>query len=33
MLRRLGFKPAEGLEHFAEHRQQAVDAIFRRRTE
>jgi hypothetical protein len=33
MLRRLGFKPAEGLEHFAEHRQQAIDAIYGRRTE
>ena len=33
MLRRLGFKPAEGLEYFAEHRQQAIDAIFGRRTE
>ena len=33
MLRRLGFKPVEGLEHFAEHRQQAIDAILGRRTE
>ena len=33
MLRRLGFKPVEGLEHFAEHRQQAIDAIYGRRTE
>ena len=33
ILRRLGFKPVEGLEHFAEHRQQAIDLIFGRRTE
>jgi predicted transposase YbfD/YdcC len=33
MLRRLGFKPVEGLELFAEHRQQAIDVIFGRRTE
>lgn len=33
MLRRLGFRPVEGLEHFAEHRQQAIDVIFGRRTE
>lgn len=33
MLRRLGFRPVEGLEHFAEHRQQAINAIFGRRTE
>lgn len=33
MLRRLGFKPVEGIEHFAEHRQDAINAIFGRRTE
>ena len=33
MLRRLRFRPVEGLEHFAEHRQQATDAILGRRTE
>lgn len=33
MLRRLGFKPVEGIEHFAEHRQQAIDVIYARRTE
>lgn len=33
MLRRLGFKPVEGIEHFAEHRQQAINVIFGRRTE
>ena len=33
MLRRLGFKPVEGIDHFAEHRQQAIDVIFGRRTE
>jgi len=33
MLRRLGFKPVEGLEHFAEHRQEAIDAIYGLKTE
>lgn len=33
MLRRLGFKPVEGIEHFAEHRHQAIEAVFGRRTE
>jgi hypothetical protein len=33
MLRRLGFKPVEGIEHFAEHRQLAIEAIYGRRTE
>ena len=33
MLRRLGFKSVEGLEHFAEHRQRAIEAIFGRGTE
>jgi len=33
MLRRLGFKPVEGLEHFAEHRQEAIEVIYGRRTE
>jgi hypothetical protein len=29
----LGFKPVEGLEHFAEHRQDTIQAIYGRRTE
>ncbi len=33
LLRRLGFKPVEGIEHFAEHRQAAIDAVSARRTE
>ena len=33
MLRRLGFRPVEGFEHFAEHRQQAIEAVYGRRTE
>ena len=33
VIRRLGFKPVEGFEHFAEHRQEAIDAVMRRRTE
>jgi predicted transposase YbfD/YdcC len=33
LLRRLGFKPAEGFEHFAEHRQAAIDAVCGKRTE
>ena len=33
ILRRLGFKPVEGIEHFAEHRQQAIDVLLARRTE
>lgn len=33
MLRRLGFKPVEGIEYFAVHRQEAIDAICGRRTE
>jgi predicted transposase YbfD/YdcC len=33
ILRRLGFRPVEGIEHFAEHRQQAVDLLLGRRTE
>ena len=33
VLRRLGFKPVEGFEHFAEHRQQAVDVVWGRRIE
>jgi len=33
VLRRLGFKPVEGIEHFAEHRQQAIDVLLARRTE
>ena len=33
LLRRFGFKPAEGFEHFAEHRQAAINAVTTRRTE
>ena len=33
IVRRLGFKPVEGFEYFAEHRQAAIDAVHRRRTE
>jgi hypothetical protein len=33
MLRRLGFRPVEGLEHIAEHRQEAIEAIYGRGTE
>jgi hypothetical protein len=33
LIRRLGFKPVEGFEHFAEHRQAAIDAVSRKRTE
>ena len=33
VIRRLGFKPVEGFEHFAEHRQAAIDAVTRPRTE
>jgi predicted transposase YbfD/YdcC len=33
VIRRLGFKPVEGFEHFAEHRQEAIDAVMRQRTE
>ena len=33
LLRRLGFKPVEGFEHFAEYRQAAIDAVFGKRTE
>ena len=33
LLRRLGFKPVEGIEHFAEHRQAAIDAVSGKRTE
>ena len=32
-LRRLGFKPVEGIEHFAEHRYQALDLVRNWRTE
>lgn len=32
ILCRLGFKPPEGLEHFAEHRQGAIDAPSKKRT-
>jgi predicted transposase YbfD/YdcC len=33
VVRRLGFKPVEGFEHFAEHRREAINAILGRRTE
>jgi hypothetical protein len=33
LLRRLGIKPAEGFEHFAEHRQAAIDTVCGKRTE
>jgi hypothetical protein len=33
LVRRLGFKPVEGLDHIAEHRQAAIEAVSRRRTE
>jgi hypothetical protein len=33
VIRRPGFKPVEGFEHFAEHRQAAIDAVTRSRTE
>jgi predicted transposase YbfD/YdcC len=33
LLRRSGFKPTEGFEHFAEHRQAAINAVTARRTE
>jgi predicted transposase YbfD/YdcC len=33
VIRRLGFKPVEGIEHFAEHRQYAIDVLLKRRTE
>jgi predicted transposase YbfD/YdcC len=32
-LRRLGFKPVEGFEHFAEHRDQALNFVLHGRTE
>ncbi|MGC1459169.1 MAG: ISAs1 family transposase [Steroidobacteraceae bacterium] len=33
VLRRLGFKPVEGFEHFAEHRNAAIDTLTGKRTE
>jgi hypothetical protein len=33
IIRRSGRKPVEGFEHFAEHRQQALDAAIGQRTE
>ena len=33
LLRRLGFKLVEGFEHFAEHRQAAIDTVSGKRTE
>jgi len=33
LIRRLGYKVAEGFEHFAEHRPNAIDAVRGQRTE
>jgi hypothetical protein len=33
VIRRLGFKPTEGFEHFEEDRQGAIDAVTQPRTE
>ena len=33
LLWRLGFKPVEGFEHFAEHRQAAINTVSGKRTE
>jgi hypothetical protein len=33
VIRRLGFKPVEGFEHFAEDRQRAIGAVIQPRTE
>jgi hypothetical protein len=33
IVRRLGFKPVEGFEYFAEHRRAAIDTVLGRRTE
>ena len=33
VLRRLGFRPVEGFEHFAGNRQAAIDAVSGKRTE
>jgi hypothetical protein len=33
IIRRLGFKPVEGFEHFAECRKDAIDAVTHPRTE
>lgn len=33
MIRRLGFKPLEGFEHFAEHRNEAISIVNTGRTE
>ena len=33
VVRRLGFKPVEGFDHFAEHRQHAINALIGQRTE
>ncbi len=33
VVRRLGFKPVEGFEHFAEHRQHAINTLIGERTE
>jgi hypothetical protein len=32
-MRRLGFKPVEGFEHFAEYRRDAIDAVVQAGTE
>lgn len=33
IIRRLGFRPVEGFEYFAENRQDAIDIVLRPRTE
>ena len=33
VVRRLGFKPVEGFEHFAENRSLAIEVLLKRRTE
>jgi len=33
LLCRLGFRPVEGFEHFAEYRQAAIDVVSGKRTE
>jgi hypothetical protein len=33
LIRRLGFRPVEGFEHFAEHRDQAIRLVLTGRTE
>jgi len=33
LMRRIGYRPVEGFEHFAEHRQAAIEVVFAGRTE